>query len=65
MGTSGSIGRGTFTGIGIGIGIGAGAHGRDYCLTMDGLVKFQERIYVLDNSELKKVILREFHLNLI
>ena len=33
----------------------------DYCLTTDGLVKFRGRIYVLDNSELKKVILREFH----
>jgi len=28
---------------------------------MDGLVKFKDRVYLSDNSELKKVILREFH----
>ena len=28
---------------------------------VDGLVRFRDRIYVLDNNELKKVILREFH----
>lgn len=33
----------------------------DYCLIMDGLVKLRDGIYVPDNSELKKVILREFH----
>ena len=33
----------------------------DYCLTTDGLVRFQDRIYVPDNSELKNMILREFH----
>ena len=33
----------------------------EYCLTTDGLVRFREKIYVPDNSELKKVILREFH----
>jgi len=33
----------------------------DCCLTAGGLVRFQDRIYLLDNSELKKVILREFH----
>ena len=33
----------------------------DYCLTMNGLVKFRDKISVPDNSELKKVILREFH----
>ena len=33
----------------------------DYCLTADGLVRFRKRIYVPNNSELKKVILREFH----
>jgi hypothetical protein len=27
----------------------------------DGLVRFRDRIYVPDNSELKKLILREFH----
>ena len=33
----------------------------DYHLTTNGLVRFQENIYVPDSSELKKVILREFH----
>ena len=33
----------------------------DYCLTADGLIRFRDNIYVLDSSELKKVILREFH----
>ena len=33
----------------------------DYCLTSNGLVRFRDRIYVPDSSELKKVILREFH----
>lgn len=33
----------------------------DYSLTVDGLVKFRDRIYVSHISELKKVILKEFH----
>lgn len=33
----------------------------DYCLKSYGLVRFRGMIYVLNNSELKKVILREFH----
>jgi len=33
----------------------------DYCLTTDGLVRFRNKIYVLENSDIKKVILREFH----
>ena len=33
----------------------------DYWLTTYRLVRFRDKIYVLDNSELKKVILREFH----
>ena len=33
----------------------------DYCLTTKSLVIFRDKIYVLDNSELKKLILREFH----
>ena len=33
----------------------------DYRLTIDGLVRFRDRIYVLDDSDLKKAILREFH----
>jgi len=28
---------------------------------VDGLVKFKNKIYVLDDSELKKLTLREFH----
>jgi len=35
----------------------------DYNLTADGLVRIRDRIYMLDNSELKKLILREFHAN--
>ena len=31
----------------------------DYCLTMDGLVRFRDKIYVSDNNELKKVIVRD------
>ena len=34
----------------------------DYCLIVDGLVRFRDGIYVLDNSEFKKVTLRHFHL---
>jgi len=33
----------------------------DYCLTVDGLVRFRETIYVPDKNELKKVILMESH----
>ena len=33
----------------------------DFCLTEDGFIKFRDMIYVFDSSELKKVILREFH----
>ena len=33
----------------------------DYLLTENVLVRFRDMIYVSDNSELKKVILREFH----
>ena len=33
----------------------------DYCLTADGLVIFMEMIYVSDNNEFKKLILREYH----
>ena len=34
----------------------------DYFLTTYGLVRFRDNIYLPDNSELKKVILREFNL---
>ena len=33
----------------------------DYYLTTDELVRFKDRIYVPDNNDLKKVILRKFH----
>lgn len=33
----------------------------DYHLIADGLVKFRDRIYESNDSELKKTILREFH----
>ena len=36
----------------------------DYHLTTDGLLKFRYKIYVLDNSELKKIILQEIHVKL-
>lgn len=59
------VGIGTCSGIGTsgskGTGTSAGAQGMDYCLTVDGLVRFRDRIYVSDRSELKKVIFREFH----
>lgn len=29
-----------------------------------GLVRFRDKIYVLDNSEINNLILREFHVNL-
>ena len=71
IGTSGStcIGIGDSTSIGIStstcsctvIGTSAGARDVDYCLTTYGLVRFEDKIYVRKSSELKKVILREFH----
>ena len=33
----------------------------DYFLTMNGLARFRDKRYVPDKNELKKVILREFH----
>jgi len=35
----------------------------DYHLRTYGLVRFRDRIYVSDDSELKKLILREFNVN--
>eukprot|EP00253_Pinus_taeda_P003651 PITA_03651 len=40
---------------------GKGDQNVDYRLTADGLVQFRDMIYVSDDSELKKLILREFH----
>lgn len=34
----------------------------DYHLTVDGLIRFRDMIYVPDDSELKNLTLREFHL---
>jgi len=34
----------------------------EYHITSDGLVKFKSKIYVSDNNELKKLILRKFHI---
>ena len=36
----------------------------DYHLIVDDLIRFRDIIYVPDNSELKKLILREFHAKL-
>jgi len=35
----------------------------DYHITSYGLVRFSDRIYMSDESELKKLILKEFHVN--
>ena len=60
-GTSTDGGIGTGTGSGTGTGTGAGALDVDYCLTTNRLAQFRDMIYVLGNSELKKVIFSEFH----
>jgi len=49
------------TGSGTSTGKGEGLQDVDYYLTIDGLIRFRDIIYVPDNIELKKVILREFH----
>jgi len=36
----------------------------DYHLIVDGFMRFRDKTYVLDKSELKKIILREFHAKL-
>lgn len=41
--------------------IGTGVQDVDYCLKTNGLVRFRDKIYVPDSSELKKMIFREFH----
>ena len=33
----------------------------DYLLSVDGLNRFRDRIYVVDSRELNNIILREFH----
>ena len=40
---------------------GTGDQDVDYRLTIDGLVRFRDKIYVSDDSGLKKLILRELH----
>ena len=56
-----SAGTNTGTGTSTGSGTGVGAQDVDYFLTADGLVSFRDGIYVPENSELKNMILREFH----
>lgn len=58
IGTSKDIGTCRVTGAGT----GTGDHDVDYHLTIDGLVRLRDRIYMLNCSELKKLILREFHI---
>eukprot|EP00253_Pinus_taeda_P025539 PITA_25539 len=41
--------------------IATGDQDADYRVTIDGLVRFRDKIYVSNYSELKKLILREFH----
>lgn len=36
----------------------------DYHLTVDGLIRFTDMIYVSNENELKKLILRKFHAKL-
>lgn len=43
---------------------GTGDENVEYHLTTDGLGIFRDRIYVSNDSELKKTILREFHVKL-
>lgn len=45
----------------IGTGTSIGDHDSNYRLMAYGLVRFRDKIYVLDCSELNKIILREFH----
>jgi len=40
---------------------GMGDQDVDYHLTTNGLVRFRDKIYALNDSELNKLILREFH----
>jgi len=40
---------------------GTGDHDVEYNLTTNGLIRFRNKIYVLDSSELKKAILRDFN----
>ncbi len=43
---------------------GEGDSDEEYHPTTDGLVRFMNMIYILDKSELKKCMCREFHVNL-
>jgi len=52
----------TSTGIGIGAGTSKGDQDADYHFMRNGLVRFRDRIYVLNCSELKNIILKEFHI---
>ena len=59
--TGTSKGKGTSTSVGIGVSTGEGDQDANYCLTVDGLVRFRDKIYVLNCSDLKKLVLRKFH----
>jgi len=50
--------------IGTCIGSGKGAHDVNNHLSVDGLIRFRDRIYVLDMNKLKKIIFWEFHTKL-
>lgn len=43
--------------------IGTSDQDADYRLTTNGMVRFRDKIYVSNWSELKKLILREFNVN--
>ena len=47
-----------------GTGTSTGDQDADYRLMADGLVRFRDKIYVSNCSELKNLILREFHVKL-
>lgn len=49
------------TGTSTDLGASTGDHDVDYRLATDGLVRFRDRIYVSNCSELKNLVLREFH----
>jgi len=55
---------GTVTSTSSGTGTRAGAEDLNYHRIADELVKFRERIYMSDDSDLKKVIFGEFHVKL-
>lgn len=59
IGTCVGIGKGTRIGVDTCLGIVIGDQDEDYHLTVNGLVRFRDKIYVPNCSEIKKLILRE------